>query len=76
MYKNIRVINWCSKILGYKLEDMKVTAVHANRIYNWLRELWVPKGLDWIPSVKAAPVRTGKLATWIRDVLVGASYTL
>ena len=50
--------------------------VIVGRIYNWLRELWMPKDLDWVPSVKAAPVRTGKLATWIRDALVAASYTL
>ena len=50
--------------------------VRAYRIYNWIRELWMPKDLDWVPSVKAAPVRTGKLVTWIRDVLVGVSYIL
>lgn len=55
---------------------MRVTVVRAGRIYNWVRELWMPKDLDWVPSVKAAPVRTGKLTTWIRDALVAASYTL
>lgn len=68
--------HWCSKILGYRIEDMRVTAVRAGRIYNWVRELWMPKDLDWVPSVKAAPVRTGKLTTWIRDALVAASYAL
>ena len=63
MFKNIRI----------QVLDMRV---FASRIYNWVRELWVPKDLDWIPSVKAAPVRTGKLATWIRDALVGASHAL
>ena len=62
MYKNIRVIK-VFEILEHTL-DMK-------RIYNFVRELWAPKDLNWILSVKAAPVRTGKLVTWIRDALVG-----
>ena len=50
---------------------MKVTTPQANRIYNFLKGLWVQKDLNWIPSVKAAPVKTGKSVTWIRDALVG-----
>ena len=46
----------------------------VNKIYNFLRELWAPKDLNWVPSIKAAPVRTGKTVTWIRDALVGVMY--